>query len=110
MRREPAVAVIDIGKSNGKLAAVDLASRSVIAIRTTANVTVEQGPYPHFDVERLWRWLIDGLSHLSARAEITTIAVTTHGACFALLAAGAAATRGARSPAPPPAPPRPRAQ
>ncbi|MEX0854000.1 MAG: hypothetical protein WD036_12070 [Bauldia sp.] len=86
MARDPAVAVIDIGKSNAKLALVDRASRSTIAIRTTANTVVAGGPYPHYDVERLWGWLIDGLAVFAGRAEVTTISVTTHGACFALVA------------------------
>ncbi len=43
--RDPAVAVIDIGKSNAKLALVDLATRDVIAMQTTANAVVGSGPY-----------------------------------------------------------------
>ena len=86
MDREPAVAVLDIGKSNAKLALVEPASRSVIAIRTTGNAVLRDGPYPHFDVERLWQWLVEGLLVLSQRARITAISTTTHGACMALLA------------------------
>jgi sugar (pentulose or hexulose) kinase len=86
MARDPAVAVIDIGKSNAKLALVDLAQRATIAIRTTTNTVLTDGPYPHYDVERLWQWFLDGLAAFAGRADITTISVTTHGACFALLA------------------------
>jgi sugar (pentulose or hexulose) kinase len=86
MQRDPAVAVLDIGKSNAKLALVDLASRATISIRTTTNVVLGDGPYPHFDVDRLWQWFLEGLTVLAARAEITAISVATHGACFALVA------------------------
>ena len=85
MAREPAIAVFDIGKSNAKLALVDAASRNVIAIRTTAVVVINDGRYPHYDVDRLWDWLIDGLRVFAATAEVTAISVTTHGACFVLL-------------------------
>jgi sugar (pentulose or hexulose) kinase len=84
--RDPAIAVVDIGKSNAKLALADLASRSVIDVRTTPNTVVGGPPYPHYDVERLWAWIVDGLVRFAAQADIGTISVTTHGACFALLA------------------------
>ena len=86
MSRPPAIAVIDIGKSNAKLALVDHATRGVIAARATANTVVNDGLYPHYDVERLWGWIVGGLSAFAKDAEITTISVTTHGACFVLLA------------------------
>ena len=86
MARDPAIVVIDIGKSNAKLALVDAASRSVIAVRTTPNTVVGDAPYPHYDVERLWAWIEAGLTAFSRQAEIEAISVTTHGACFALLA------------------------
>jgi sugar (pentulose or hexulose) kinase len=86
MNRRSAVAVIDIGKSNAKLALVDEVTRGVIAIRTTANTVVNDPLYPHYDVERLWAWLVGGLAAFAKDAEITAISVTTHGACFVLLA------------------------
>jgi sugar (pentulose or hexulose) kinase len=84
--RDPAIAVIDIGKSNAKLALVDSASRSVIGVRTTPNTVIDGPPYPHYDVERLWAWIVNGLITFASQADIETISVTTHGACFALLA------------------------
>ena len=86
MERDPAVAVLDVGKSNVKLALVDLASRAVVAIRTTGNAVLRDGPYPHSDVERIWTWMLEGLAVLRDRAEIVAITATTHGAAFALLA------------------------
>jgi sugar (pentulose or hexulose) kinase len=84
--RAPAIAVIDIGKTNAKLALVDRETQAVIQLRTTANTVVRRGPYPHYDVDRLWTWLLEGFRLFAALHEIEAISVTTHGACFALLA------------------------
>jgi sugar (pentulose or hexulose) kinase len=84
--RPEAVAVLDIGKSNAKLALVDLPGFDVLAMRTMANVVLRDEPYARFDVERLWRWLIEGLREFAAKAEISVISTTTHGACFVVLA------------------------
>jgi sugar (pentulose or hexulose) kinase len=84
--RAPAIAVIDIGKSNAKLALVDRDSLSVTNFVTTTNRVARDGPYPHYDVEHLWRWIKLGLRDFAVEAEIESISITTHGACFALLA------------------------
>ena len=81
-----AIVVIDIGKSNAKLALVDPETRAVTAVRTTANTVRTGGPYPHFDVDALWQWILDGLAVFAREGAIATISVTTHGACFALVA------------------------
>ena len=80
------VAVLDVGKSNVKLALVDMAGPAVIASRSMPNRVRTDGPYPHFDLESLWAWLLAGLRELSAVRRIDAIATTTHGACFVLLA------------------------
>ncbi len=80
-----ATAVIDIGKSNAKLALVD-DDGATLSILTTANAVVRGGLYPHYDVDRLWTWIVAGLRTFAAKADVATISVTTHGACFALLA------------------------
>jgi sugar (pentulose or hexulose) kinase len=82
---KPAIAVIDIGKSNAKLALVEAETRSAVAVRTTANVVAAGPPYPHYDVDLLWAWILEGLTAFAYEAEIETISVATHGACFALL-------------------------
>jgi sugar (pentulose or hexulose) kinase len=79
------VAVIDIGKTNAKLALVDMASLSEIAVRKMANAVVQIGPYPHFNVEALWQFILQGLAELQREHGIDAISVTTHGACAALL-------------------------
>lgn len=81
-----AVAVFDVGKSSAKLALVDAATGAVTAIRTTPNVAVSSGPYPHFDCETLWRWLIANLADFARERRIGVISTTTHGACVAVTA------------------------
>ncbi len=85
MAEQHAIVVIDIGKSNAKLVLVDPATRTVASVRTTANTVRTDGPYPHFDVDALWHWILDGLAEFARLAEIAAISVTTHGACFALV-------------------------
>ena len=81
------VAVFDIGKTNAKIALVDLPTRAEIAVITRPNRVLPGPPYPHFDTDALWRFLIDGLRDLHAAHGIDAISVTTHGASAALLTA-----------------------
>jgi sugar (pentulose or hexulose) kinase len=81
------IAVIDIGKTNAKLALVDLASRAELAVLTRPNRVLPGPPWPHFDTEGHWAFLRAGLGRLHARHRIDGIAATTHGAAAALLAA-----------------------
>ncbi|HVY19742.1 MAG TPA: hypothetical protein VHA70_06630 [Bauldia sp.] len=80
-----AIAVIDIGKSNAKVALVDRETLAVTGIRTMVNTVIQARPYPHYDVERLWQWLLASLGEFAREREIEAISVTTHGACFVLL-------------------------
>ncbi|MEO6609929.1 MAG: FGGY-family carbohydrate kinase [Aestuariivirga sp.] len=82
------VAVIDIGKTNAKLALVEMGSLSEIAVGKMANTVLQDGLYPHFDVEALWRFIVDGLAAHQRAHGVDAISVTTHGACAALMDAG----------------------
>jgi sugar (pentulose or hexulose) kinase len=84
------VAVLDIGKTNVKVALVDLPGRAEVAVRTMPNRVVASGPWPHFDVEGIWEFVLAALADLQAAHGIDGIAVTTHGACAALLDASGA--------------------
>ena len=84
------VAVFDIGKTNAKLALVDLATRTEIAVVTRPNRVLPGPPYPHYDTDDLWQFLMQGLRDLHAAHGIGAISVTTHGASAALLDAGGA--------------------
>jgi sugar (pentulose or hexulose) kinase len=81
------VGVLDIGKTNVKVAVVDLASRTEIAVLTRPNIVLGGPPWPHFDTEGHWEFFLDALRRLHAAHGIDALAVTTHGACAALLAA-----------------------
>ena len=79
------IAVIDIGKTNAKVALVDLAALSEIALRRMANAPASDGPYPHHDVERLWRFILDSLAEINREQRIDAISITTHGATGVLV-------------------------
>jgi sugar (pentulose or hexulose) kinase len=81
------VAVIDIGKTNAKLALVDAVDLSEISVVTRPNRVQPGPPYRHFDVEGHWAFLLHHLGDLHARFGIDAITVTTHGASGVLLTA-----------------------
>ena len=67
------VAVIDIGKTNAKLALFDLDTLSEVAVRTTPNTVLTDGLYPHFDCDRLWSFILDGLAAFNREAQVDAI-------------------------------------
>lgn len=79
------VAVIDIGKTNAKVALVDLEHMREVAVRTRPNTVLRDGPYPHYDVEGLWSFVLDSLAAINREQPVEAIAVTTHGATAVLL-------------------------
>ncbi len=79
------VAVIDIGKTNAKLVLVDRESLTEIVVITRPNTVLPGPPWPHFDVEGHWVFLLEGLRDFHAAHGIDAISITTHGACAALL-------------------------
>lgn len=79
------VGVIDIGKSNAKVAAVDLDTRTELAVRKTPNTVIKGGKYPHYDIDALWDFVLAGLRELNQEIELDALSVTTHGASAALV-------------------------
>lgn len=79
------VAVIDIGKTNAKLALVDLETLAEIAVVTRPNKVLSGPPWPHFDLEGHWEFLLDALSTFQRDHGVDAISVTTHGASGVLL-------------------------
>ncbi|MDX8435942.1 FGGY-family carbohydrate kinase [Mesorhizobium abyssinicae] len=79
------VAVIDIGKTNAKVALVDLATLRETALRRSANAPLTDGPYPQHDIERLWTFILDSLAELHREQRIDAISITTHGATAVLV-------------------------
>ena len=87
------IAVIDIGKTNAKLALVDLSTLTEMAVVTRPNIVQPGPPYPHYDVDGHWAFVLDALATFHRDHGVDAISITTHGACAALLnATGALAT------------------
>lgn len=79
------VAVLDIGKTNVKVAVVDAGRLVEVAVRRMANIARPGPPYAHYDTEAHWRFLLASLREFGAAYRIDAIAVTTHGATAALV-------------------------
>ncbi|SHJ49412.1 Sugar (pentulose or hexulose) kinase [Palleronia salina] len=90
MTRPRRIAVIDIGKTNAKLALVDGETLAEISVRTRPNAVVHAPPWPQFDLEGHWTFLLDGLATMQAEHGIDAVSVTTHGASAVLLDADGA--------------------
>lgn len=86
MTAVPHIAVVDIGKTNAKLAIVDPRNWQELAVRTMANRVLPGPPYPHYDVEAIWAFLLESMRELNASFPIAHISITTHGASGVLLA------------------------
>ncbi|MCE7030561.1 FGGY-family carbohydrate kinase [Jiella avicenniae] len=79
------VAVVDIGKTNAKVVVYDLDRQCEVAALTTPNRVLDDGPYPHFDTDALWEFVLASLANLSRQQPVDAISVTTHGASIALV-------------------------
>ena len=77
-----AVAVIDIGKTNAKVALVGL-DGTLLDERRRSNDVLPGPPYPHFDVDALWEFVLGTLAAFAPH--IDAIVPVTHGACAALV-------------------------
>jgi len=76
-----AAAVLDIGKTNVKLAT--FAEDGVLLWeRSTPNRICADAPYPHADVEKIWAFFVEALAEANKAEKIATIVATTH-ACTA---------------------------
>jgi sugar (pentulose or hexulose) kinase len=76
--------VLDIGKTNAKLALIDAQGR-LLAERRRASVVRRDGAYPHLDIEGIWDWLLEGCRAFAALAPVSAIVPVTHGATAALV-------------------------
>lgn len=79
------VAVIDIGKTNAKLVLVERKTGKQIAAFGRSNSVINTGPYPHYDIDGLWDFILDALKQLQAAHRVDGISITTHGASAALV-------------------------
>ncbi|SCB24545.1 FGGY-family carbohydrate kinase [Rhizobium hainanense] len=81
------IAVIDIGKTNAKVVVLDAETGGEIAVVKTANSVLKSGSYPHYDIERLWDFIISALKGFARVPGFDAISITTHGASAVMLAA-----------------------
>jgi len=79
------IAVIDIGKTNAKIVVLDAETGGEIAVLKTTNGVLKTGPYPHYDIERLWDFIIGALKGFATTPGFDAISITTHGASAVLL-------------------------
>lgn len=79
-----ALIVLDIGKTNVKLALVDAAGHT-IAEQRRPNAILRDGPYPHHDTEGIWHWMLATCREFAGRARVSAIVPVTHGATAALV-------------------------
>ncbi|MCC8932776.1 FGGY-family carbohydrate kinase [Rhizobium ipomoeae] len=79
------IAIIDIGKTNAKVVIVDARTGAEVAVRKTANIVLAGPPYPHFDTERLWTFILETLFEFAGHPGFDALSITTHGATAALL-------------------------
>ena len=79
------IAVLDIGKTNVKLALVDRASLAEIAVVTRPNLVLPGPPWPHMDLDGHWAFLLDGLRRFQASHGVDAISISAHGASGVLL-------------------------
>lgn len=79
------VAVIDIGKTNAKLALVDLDTRTELTALRQPNRPLVSGGYPEHRIHDIWDFILDGLATLHRQHRVDAISVTTHGATAVLL-------------------------
>ncbi len=79
------VAVIDVGKTNAKLALVDATTLTELAVVTRPNTPLQGPPYPHFDLAGHWEFFLHHLASFQAEHGVDAISVTTHGAAAVLL-------------------------
>lgn len=80
------IAVIDVGKTNAKLVLFDAVDGREVERLSVANTVMPGPPYLHYDLDRLWRFILDGLQKLAAAHGVDAISITTHGATAVLMA------------------------
>ena len=85
MQEPRRVAVIDIGKTNVKVAVVDTKTLEESSVRKIPNTVLMDGPYPHFDVEGQWQFILASLQELHSAQPFDAISITAHGASAALV-------------------------
>lgn len=79
------IAVLDIGKTNAKVVVIEAATGAEIASRRMPNRVLPGPPYPHYDIEGLWVFVLEALAAFAAQPGFDAVSITTHGASAALV-------------------------
>ncbi|RZA33558.1 MAG: L-fuculose kinase [Lysobacteraceae bacterium] len=79
-----ALIVLDIGKTNVKLALVDASGRTILEERRP-NAIIHGAPYAHHDTDGIWTWMLATCRAFARRAHVSAIVPVTHGATAALV-------------------------
>lgn len=79
------IAVLDVGKTNAKLALVEEGTLRELTVVTSPNTVLPGPPYPHFDLAGHWEFFLHHLRAFHAEHGVDAISVTTHGAAAVLL-------------------------
>lgn len=79
------IAILDIGKTNAKAILLDALTGKELAIRRRPNSVLNDGPYPHYDIDVLWQFFIESLREFAPDPGFEAISITTHGAAAALV-------------------------
>ncbi len=72
--------MIDIGKTNAKVLAVDLDTGAETVVARRPNRVLPGPPYPHHDIAGLWDFVLEGLRLLAGQGGVDAVSITTHGA------------------------------
>ena len=72
MNRDPAVSVVDVGKTSAKVVAVDR-SGVVCGRLAHANRSSDAGPYRHVEVDELFEWIVEALQAVAAAEAIEAV-------------------------------------
>ena len=79
-----ATLVLDIGKTNVKLLALNKAG-AILDVARMDNHSLDGPPYPHLDTERVWQWLLQSAAAFACGYAIDAIVPTTHGCTAGLV-------------------------
>lgn len=90
MRREPALAVLDVGKTAARVVGVAEDGRIAFSRRHACR-SLPAPPYPHLDVDDTFAALCDGLAAMGRELVVTGVMPVAHGAAVALLGEGSLA-------------------
>lgn len=78
------IAVIDLGKTNLKLAAVSLDNR-VLGRWSHRNAPRTDGPYRHLDLDAVVAWIVEGLAALATQHRVVAIVPCGYGSTAGLI-------------------------